>query len=347
MRRMASEPSTEWREEVAPDEDARFTRLAEQLCEVQRRRSRQRAGRALHRKGHVGVEATFEVLSDLPLPVAQGLFAKPGRYRAYVRFSNGSAAHQADRKGDVRGVAIKVLGVAGTKLIPGLEAAPTQDFLFIHSSSTPFNGPDEFVAFVTAASRPATALPRLLFGVGPRRLFAVGSALRRSLSAPVSSLAAMAFHSALPVRWGSYAGKYRLTPVASSPAATGGGGRTRDYLAGELGDRLAAGALGWDFAVQLYRDSTSTPIEDSTVPWSDIVAPPVVVARLVIDRQDLASPRTRAIAAFVEDLAFDPWHALVEHRPLGAMMRARNHAYRLSTAERAALAEPDGSERFD
>jgi hypothetical protein len=346
MRRMASEPSTEWREDVAPDEDARFTRLAERLREVQRRQNLQRAGRALHRKGHVGVEAIFEVLGDLPPPLAQGLFAKPGRYRAYVRFSNGASAHQADRKGDVRGVAIKVLGVAGQKLIPGLEAAPTQDFLFIQSPSTPFHGPDEFVAFVTAASRPATALPRLLFGVGPRRLFAVAGALRRSLSVPVPSLAMMAFHSALPVCWGSYAGKYRLTPSGAVTAAPGARADGPDYLAAELTERVAAGAVAWDFAVQLYRDPASTPIEDSTVAWPDDTAPPAVVGRLVIERQELASERGRAVAAFVEQLSFDPWHALVEHRPLGAMMRARNHAYRLSTAERAAAPEPDGSETF-
>jgi hypothetical protein len=348
---MSSEPSTEWQEEIALDEDARFERLAEQLREVQRRNAaRHGTGRALHRKGHVGLEASFEVLGDLPAPARQGLFAKPGSYRAYVRFSNGAGAHQADHKADVRGAAIKVLGVAGAKLIPGLEAAPTQDFLLIQSAATPFRGPDEFVAFVTAASRPATALPRLLFGVGPRRLFAVAGALRRSLSVPVPSLAAAEFHSALPVRWGDYAGKYRLTPA--TPGARGAApvaaprGRGRDYLAAELTERLAAGALAWDFAVQLYRDPRSTPIEDSTVVWPDDTAPPIAVARLVVEQQDLASDRARAIAAFVETLAFDPWHALVEHRPLGAMMRARNHAYRLSTADRGAAAEPDGSERF-
>ncbi|MGH9884230.1 MAG: catalase, partial [bacterium] len=200
---MTSEPSTEWREEVAPDEDARFTRLGEQLRELQRHNMRRSgAGRALHRKGHVGVEASFEVLEGLPAPARQGLFAMPGRYRAYVRFSNGASAHQADGKGDVRGVAIKVLGVAGTKLIPGLETATTQDFLLIQSATAPFRGPDEFVRFVRAAATPATALPKLLFGVGPRRLVAVGGALRRSL-VPVRSLATMPFHSALPVRWGA------------------------------------------------------------------------------------------------------------------------------------------------
>jgi len=345
---MTSEPSTQWREEVAPDEDARFTRLAEQLRELQRRNTRRSgAGRALHRKGHVGVEASFEVLEGLPVPACQGLFAMPGRYRAYVRFSNGASAHRADGRGDVRGVAIKVLGVPGTKSIPGLETATTQDFLLIQSATVPFRGPDEFVRFVRAAATPTTALPKLLFGVGLRRLLAVGGALRRSLSAPVRSLATMPFHSALPVSWGAYAGKYRLTPVITAgPPGAGAPHRGRDHLAAELADRIAAGALRWDFAVQLYRDPTSTPIEDSTVPWSDDAVPPVVVARLVVEQQDVASVRGRAVAAFVERLAFDPWHALVEHRPLGAMMRARNHAYRLSTAERGAAAEPDGSETF-
>ena len=81
MHGMPNEPSTQWKEDIAPDEEVRFGRLAEQLREVQRRQSRRgETGRALHRKGHVGVEASFEVLDDLPAPARQGLFAKPGRY---------------------------------------------------------------------------------------------------------------------------------------------------------------------------------------------------------------------------------------------------------------------------
>jgi hypothetical protein len=72
------------------------------------------------------------------------------------------------------------------------------------------------------------------------------------------------------------------------------------------------------------------------------------------DRRAADHPETgRSLAArqklsdYVETLSFDPWHALVEHRPLGDMMRARNVAYRVSTQARKAAAEPDGSERFD
>jgi hypothetical protein len=345
MDAMASAPSTEWKEQVGPDEDAQLTRLAEQLREVQRRATRKagQAGRALHRKPHLGVEASFEVLGGLPAEAAQGMFAQPGRYHAYVRFSNGSSGHFSDRRGDVRGVAIKLVGVDGVKVIPGLEAARTQDFLLVLAPAIPFATPDEFVRFVVAASRPATALPRLLFGVGPRRLLAVLGALRRSMSQPVPSLATVPFHSALPMRWGAYAAKVRLVPRAA-PAAPDGAGP--DYLAEDLARRLAAGPLVWDFAVQLYRDPTTTPIEDPTVVWPDDVAPPIPVGKLTIERGELTAERARKVAAFVEALSFDPWHARVEHRPLGALMRARNHAYRLSTAERKAAAEPDGSEAF-
>jgi hypothetical protein len=41
----------------------------------------------------------------------------------------------------------------------------------------------------------------------------------------------------------------------------------------------------------------------------------------------------------VERLSFDPWHALVEHRPLGVVMRARAVAYRRAVAAHGAISE--------
>ncbi len=43
----------------------------------------------------------------------------------------------------------------------------------------------------------------------------------------------------------------------------------------------------------------------------------------------------------MEKLSFDPWHALEELRPLGAMMRARAPAYRESVIARGAAPEPE------
>ena len=128
----------------------------------------------------------------------------------------------------------------------------------------------------------------------------------------------------------------------------GGRGRGRrgraDYLRRDLAARLGKGGAEFDLGVQLFRDAKRTPIEDATVEWPEEVAPRQSVAILALPIQDLDSERGRAVAARVEAMSFDPWHALEAHRPLGAMMRARNPAYRLSTVERGAAREPDDSE---
>ena len=58
-------------------------------------------------------------------------------------------------------------------------------------------------------------------------------------------------------------------------------------------------------------------------------------------KQDPDSARGKEIEALVESFSFDPWHAVEELRPLGAIMRARSAAYRESTIERKAADEPE------
>jgi hypothetical protein len=59
-----------------------------------------------------------------------------------------------------------------------------------------------------------------------------------------------------------------------------------------------------------------------------------------LPKQDVSSAEGKKLSERIESLSFDPWHALVELRPLGNMMRARNVAYRESTMERQAAPEP-------
>ena len=339
-------PSTDWKERIAADEPARLEALAETLRALQRKHAE--AGqplRALHAKGQVCAEAELTVLPDLPEEARVGIFARPATFRAYVRYSNGSGRRQHDGKGDVRGLAVKVLGVPGKKLIPGLEQATTQDFLLIRTPSTPFRDAEEFVWLVAAAEQPLLLLPRAIGRFGLGRALALLKQLSRGLSAPMPSLATTHYYSALPIRFGTYAVRYALRPHAEP--APDGRRRTPDYLRDELAARLAAGPVTYDFRVQFFVDEARTPIEDGSRDWAEADAPYVTLARLTLPQQALDSPRGRALAAFVEKLSFDPWHAPEEFRPLGNLMRARNHAYRLSTAERGATAEPDGTETFD
>jgi hypothetical protein len=340
----AESPSTDWKEVIAPDEGERFEGYAAMLAEVQRRRDGGRATRrALHPKPHVGARARFEVLADLPDYARQGLFAKAATYDALVRFSNGAIQPGPDRRPDVRGVAIKVLGVDGRKLIPGLEHARTQDYLMILQRSIPFRDSAEFIFFVAAALHPLTLLPRMIFRFGFLRALRILWRLVTETGRRIVSMAEQTYYAPVPIQYGPYAVHTSLRPVAGA-AAPSRSDDGPDYLANDLIARLGAGDLAFDFRVQFFRDAATTPIEDASVEWSEERAPFVTVARLVLPRQDLGGADGERLRAWIERLSFDPWHALVEHRPLGDIMRARSAAYRVSTSARGALAEPDSVE---
>ena len=195
-------PSTEWKEVIGPDEAAVFERLAQALAGVQAGVANKAGSvqRALHNKPNLLVRAEFEVLAGLPPHARVGLFAEPKKYDALVRFSNGGPAAQSDKKPDVRGIAVKVIGVGGKKLIPGMESAVTQDFLAILTASQPFRTPEDFVWFVVAARSPATLLPKALFRLGPGKLLSLLSRLKKGLGAPLTQLHMNRYYSALPIR---------------------------------------------------------------------------------------------------------------------------------------------------
>jgi hypothetical protein len=329
-------PATDWKETILPDEAARFEGYAKQIGEIQRKAAaRGQKGRALHTKGLAGVRAQLTVLGDLPDFAKVGLFASAKSFDAWVRFSNGMGQRNDDHKGDVRGMAIKVLGVPGKKVIPGMESAPTQDFSMIQGPALAFHDAAEFIFFVGAAQSQALLLPRMIGHFGFGRTFGILKGLTKGFLKPVSSLASRQFWTPVPIKYGPYAARYSAKPV--DPPAEPQASSSASYLGDDLAGQLAKGPLTYELLFQFYLDPVKTPIEDASVDWD---SPYLPVARLTLLQQDLASPRGLRDAAYVEQLSFDPWHALEEHRPLGNMMRARGPAYRESTTQRQALAEP-------
>jgi len=325
-------PATDWKEVIPEGEAAHLEELAQIVLAMQRENAKGgQVSRALHAKGNAGAEGEFTV-GDVAAEARVGIFEKPGTYRAYVRFSNGSGRRQRDQVGDVRGMAVKLVGVPGKKLIPGLEDAATQYFLAIKTSTQPFKNADEFVWLLGAAKSPAL-LPLKLIGRFGLRGFAILKRLAGGLGLP-PSVATTAYFSALPIRWGAHAVRFSFLPLE---AAAGKPAPAPDHLGEELAARLGRGPVAWDFRVQFFVDEKSTPIEDASVEWA---APWVTLGLLTLPKQDLSSARGKKLGAFIEQLSFDPWHAPVEFRPLGNMMRARNAAYRVSTQARGAAPEP-------
>ena len=143
-------PRTDWKETVAPNERESFDLLASQLRDVQREKAKAHGStsRALHAKPHVGLKAELTVRDGLPDWARVGIFASKGTFKAWRRLSNGGTKHLSDKAPDVRGIALKVTGVAGKKLITGMEDAPTQDFLAGKHAQGRLGTPEEVAALV-------------------------------------------------------------------------------------------------------------------------------------------------------------------------------------------------------
>jgi hypothetical protein len=327
------QPSTAWKEQIAPDEAERFEGYARDFAEMQKRKSQKYGnGRALHRKQLQGLKASFDVLPDLPEAARHGLFSKPGKYEAWIRLSNGGLDRAANAKPDIRGFAIKVFGVAGPSALGSGDAA-SQDFLLINHSAFAFPKSDEFVSLTMAASKGGGAMLKYLFGrYGLAGGFRMMGKFAGIMGKPFKGFACETFYSAAPIACGPYAVRVRMVP-SGKPSPI----EAKQDWALDVKDRLTKTDLTFDFQVQFFVDETSTPIEDASVDWQESVSPYVTVARLRIPQQDLSDAAGSQFAAQIEAAVFDPWGALMDHRPLGDVMRARKAVYYASEKTRGAL----------
>lgn len=318
---VVAEPSTDWREVILPGEAERHERQGVAFAEMQGHKDeRFGTGRALHRKQIAALRATLEVAGDLPAHAKQGIFSIASKYDVWIRLSNGGFNRAPDSTPDIRGFSIKILGVTGQAALGG--EAVSQDFAMINHERFSSPTSEDFTTIVTTgASTPGKILLGLLKNP---RLIPKLKHVQAALKEPFSGFATQDFFTAAPIAFGPYAVRVKLAAASTEVNPT-----ASDDWAADIYQRLDQGPLSCDLQVQFFTDEQHTPIEDASVNWD---APYLTVGRLMI-------PRQHADAGFgeeVEAAKFDPWNALVDHRPLGEVMRARKVAYFASQQHRSA-----------
>lgn len=322
-------PSTKWNEVVAPDEQERFEAYGRLFAEIQARKSKKYGnGRGLHRKQLTAARGSLQVQGGLPEFAAQGLFARAGHFDALVRLSNGGMDKASDRKPDIRGFALSILGVHGNSAL-GNGPAKSQDFALINHEKFAFTKSAEFVDFVVAASHGGGALIKFMV----QRYGVVGAVKQiaksvKTFGRPFGGFASNPVYSAAPIACGPYAVRVRLLPDASNGASVD---KAPDSWGAEFSQRLGQQDLHWDLQLQPFVNEATTPIEDASIDWPTAYT---TVARLTLPRQDCTADAD--LARQVEAAVFDPWQALAEHRPLGDVMRARKVVYYASQKGRGA-----------
>lgn len=282
------------------------------------------ARRDAHPKPHGCVAATLSVDENIPDTLARGVFRPGAKYNAIVRFSNGSPSPTApDINGDTRGMALKLFDVPGEKFFENPDNHNTQDFIFISSPVFFMNSAADYAEFFEVTDNGTKLeklkLPLLLGVKGAENAI-------RMLSQTIANPLETRYWSVVPYQLGvgdtRQAVKYSMRPCnpASSRIPDNPG---PNYLRDAMVETLSNGAACMDFLIQ-PRTGDTMDVEDSVTEWPEADAPFYHVATLVIPPQDFNTAEQNTTC---ENRSFNPWNALPEHKPLGAISRVRRVVY--------------------
>ena len=353
-------PSTQrYAFEIVPEnESALIADIANKTMQLQDKRAavlKEQEGqklRGVHPKSHGCVVGNIEINKDITPNLQVGLFSKPGKqYKTLIRFSNASVRLSPDLENGEngsRGMAIKIFDVDGEMLIKD-NGANNQDFLMINTPVFAFPN-------VRSYQRLTNALLASPSGVDPGAAFVERAdwtdedrdnlkktfkSLKLIKSKTVRNPLEVQYFAAAP----SSFGKDRVMKFSATPCGgekpqipfNAPGEVTPNYLHEALASTVSQGKnVCFDLNIQIKTvDQVKSDrqkvdradgdlIEDATRNWENTAF--LKVAKITIPTPqtvDLADPMQQDCKA----QAFNPWHSLAEHQPLGGINRLRRPVY--------------------
>ena len=302
--------------------------------------------RSVHAKAHGVLRGELEVSGSLPEYLAQGLFAKPGRYPVVMRFSTIPGDILDDSVSTPRGLAIKIVGVEGDRL-EGSESDVTQDLVLVNGPAFGAPNAKKFLSTLKLLAKTtdrAEGFKKVVSGA----LRGVQSAIVAATGTPNATVATLGgqpethilgetFYSQVPVRFGNYIAKLAVAPV--SPELTALVQAPLDVNGVPNGLREAVMKFfsdhggTWEVRAQLCTNLNEMPVEDASTVWPEKQSPYRGIGRITVKPQTAWSA-TRS-AAVDDGMSFSPWHGLAAHQPLGSIMRVRKMAYEMGRRFRA------------
>jgi len=310
-------------EKVPAGEDRRIKNM---VVVLQKRMSKDypagQTKRDAHSKTLACLRAEFIVEPNIPAELKTGIFAVPQTYPAWIRISSSSGKIQSDKVKDLRGFAIKIMGVKGERFLPQNEEKETQDFILISYPTMPLGTVELFhdAVYYSIEWSPLIFASRLVLSGN----FPIINELRKTQQNQSSPLD-IRYWSTTPYLYGSdRCVKYSIVPtsqfISHMPEVLGD-----HYLTENMEKHLAAHEASFDFMIQVQKNPVRMPVEDAGVEWSETESPFIKVATIRIPPQVFRTAEREELA---EDLSFSPAHSLIEHRPIGGINRARVEIYR-------------------
>jgi hypothetical protein len=315
---------------------ASMARVNRGVCDKHRH-----ATRDAHAKSHGVLVGTLSVHEDLPAHLRQGMFALPATYPVVVRWSSAPGELYDDSIPSPKGMAIKVIGVPGPKILPAHENELTQDFLLVNHPLLQTGDVAAYWKAQQVRERHAglsevtlRALALLARGVtGLLNLAGADSDWLANRALANHHILGQTFHSMAAPRFGDYVAKISAAPHSASVRALRDVAYDPAYAPSVLRDQIVeffrAQGAEYELRAQLCTDLARMPVEDASVRWPELDSPQQPLAILRFAPQGAYSAARRVYADDV--LSFNPWHCIAEHRPLGSIMRARLRSYEASS----------------
>jgi hypothetical protein len=322
-------------ETIPADEPAQIAALTALHRSIQEEKDRPKnpVPRNVHPKQHGCVRAELMIAPNLADELRHGLFREPRTYPAVVRFSN--AKQLNDQLPDGHGMAVKLLGVEGPKLLEADGAATTHDLVLVdHPVFFAKDVADmlpmmrDFQCLMTGG---ALAKMRTVLKAAVSRDYRYRILRKMGAKRPDNPLE-IQYWSTTPYKLGDGAMKFSLRPELN--AAPSKSTRGKDKLRLAMSAHLRTHEARFDLLVQLQTDPVAMSLENASVEWDERVSPWRKVATLRIPPQTFERPEQMA---FGNNLSFTPWHALTDHRPLGGINRSRKVVYRAMAGRRREL----------
>ncbi len=314
-------------DEHAPENAAEEQAIAGMICRLKEKITQESSPgkfrRDTHSKMYGLVKAEFIISPKLPEELAFGLFQTPQTFQAWIRFSNQDTGNKPDLERDIRGMAIKLMGVPGIKLCAPIDGN-THDFVLINPPM--FIAKDVFEFAGMLAALQGNLWQKIVFFTLHFKVLCNLLMSAVQIANPLHTR----YYSTTPYRLGERVVKYSAIPRY----------RTADivpleapdnYLRDAMTRSLSRNEAYFDFCVQLQTNENEMPLENAQVEWSEELSSFHKVATIRILQQDFDDTAHDQLG---ENLSFNPWRALEVHQPLGSINRARRKVYEAISAFR-------------
>ena len=277
--------------------------------------------RQIHPKMNGCIKAEFIIEKNLPEELKVGIFKEEKSFPAWIRFSNGDTKPLPDWKKDIRGFAIKIMNVQGEKIVESKINGGNQDFILMNTKNFVAKDVKSFfriLKVVTVPYKPGTFFPKLFAILRSIPILVRAGKAKIKSNHPFE----IYYFSTVPFRFGdeTKAVKYAVLPSDKNQLEYTDK-KSEDFLRANMVATLLKHEIVYDFFIQFQTDPVKMPIEDPTVVWD---SPYIKMATIRIPTQVFDTP---AQNDFGDNLSFNSWHTLPEHRPLGNFNRARKIIY--------------------